>query len=60
MTEKNQIKDTYPHKKRKKTPKFVHFKNKFSLLLRMCRPEEFTQNLKRHILANGPHLVSPQ
>ena len=29
-------------KTQKNTPKFVHFKNLFPLLLRLCRPQEVT------------------
>ena len=60
MPEKNQFKETYPLKKRKKTQKFVHFKNLYPLLLRLCRPQEVTPKLMTHILINGPHLMSPQ
>ena len=60
MPEKNQFKETYPLKKRKKTPKFVHFKNLYPLLLRLCRPQDVIPKLKKHKLANGPHLRSPQ
>ena len=60
IPEKNQIKDTYPLKKRKKSPNFVHFKILYSLLLGLCRPQKVTQKLERHIIANGPHLVRPQ
>ena len=60
MPKKNQVKDTDPLKKRKKTQKIVHFKNLYPLLLRLCRPQEVTPKLMRHILVNGPHLMSPQ
>ena len=60
MPEKNQFKETYPLKKRKKTPKFVHFKNLYPLLLRLCRLQDVIPKLKKHKLANGPHLRSPQ
>ena len=60
MPEKNQFKETYPLKKGKKTPKFVHFKNLYPLLLRLCRPQDVIPKLKKHKLANGPHLRSPQ
>ena len=60
MPEKNPVKDTYPLKKKKKTQKFVQFKNLYPLLLRLCRPQEVTPKLMRHILVNGPHLMSPQ
>ena len=60
MPEKNQFKETHPLKKRKKTPKFVHFKNLYPLLLRLCRPQDVIPKLKKHKLANGPHLRSPQ
>ena len=60
MPKKNQVKDTYPLKKREKTQKFLHFKNLYTLLLRLCRPQELTPKLMRHILVNGPHLMSPQ
>ena len=38
IPEKNQVKDPYPLKKENRTPKFVHFKNLYPLLLRLCRP----------------------
>ena len=60
MPKKNKVEDTYPLKKRKKTQKFVHFKNPYPLLLRLCRPQEVNPELMRHFLVNGPHLMSPQ
>ena len=60
MPEKNLVKDFYPHKKETKHQNLCIFSDLYPLLLRLCRLQEVIQKLVKHILSNGPHLVSPQ
>ena len=60
MSEKNQVKDSYSIEKVKKHQNLCIFTHLYPLLLRLGKPEEVTKKLKRHILTNRPHLVSPQ
>ena len=60
MPEKTLVKDFYPHKKETKHQNLCIFSDLYPLLLRLCRLQEVIQKLVKHILSNGPHLVSPQ
>ena len=62
LPEKNLIKDFNPLKKEENPPIFLHFHTSVFCASKTIYIEykESPKNLERHILSNGPHLVSPQ